>query len=221
MRAKRRTWVSYTAISVKMTIGQILLEDKSGRYVYKKTLERLREKDTCETTRWRRQCSFRTFQGDLKSVHLCSSSAYGRIQVAKHRFRALRFAPWLAKAGYLPEWCLSQCPVCLCQSPESLQHFLLRCDGYEAIRAQLIGGELAEMGALEDDTKCVLLLGGRDDSLDHEDANLIRRSQTRTMKGKLIKFIGLACTRRALLSGLKGGGNALECRPGVLPEGVT
>ena len=72
------------------------------------------------------------------------------------------------------------------------------------------------MEVFEDETKCMLLLGGGDDSLDHEDANLNRRNQMRTLKENFIEFIDLACTkRRALLSGLKRGGNALVGRPGV------
>ena len=78
------------------------------------------------------------------------------------------------------------------------------------------------MDGLEDDAKCAILLGGGDDTLRHEDAILSRRSQIRTLKENFIEFIDSACTRRrALLSGLKGGGNALVGRLGVLPEGVT
>ena len=45
------------------------------------------------------------------------------------------------------------------------------------------------MDGLEDDTRFMLLLGGGDDSLDHENANLNWRNQMRTIKEKFLNLL--------------------------------
>ena len=100
MKARRRAWMSATAMAVKRTTGRMRPDDRDGRKAYKRTLEKLKEDAACKKMRWIRRCNFSTFQRDLRDFHLSKTSAYGKLQVAKMRCIAFRFAPWLAKAGY-------------------------------------------------------------------------------------------------------------------------
>ena len=125
------------------------------------------ENDATCTMEWRMEASMGSMQerGLVEAGMRSSMYAKGFSVVSKLRTRAFRFAPWLAKVGYLPRAYLEKYPACGENVREDNVHLLLDCEKLAEER-RIIEPLLREIEEIGSEicpsrrSECDLLLGG-------------------------------------------------------------
>ena len=145
-RSRQRTWLTngrqwiHTNLGRNFDWASARSSDPSGRSMHQRvsrviSMEEL-ERDGTQTVAWRRDLRLTDSDKEALATACIRYHRFSRgfSRLSKMRCRAFRFAPWLARVGYIQREFTERCPSCDCSVPEDSTHVLLECPAFDKQR---------------------------------------------------------------------------------------